>query len=43
MAPGIRMGLKGNEIPIGARILAAVDFLDALGVGPPVPAGVADG
>jgi diguanylate cyclase (GGDEF)-like protein/putative nucleotidyltransferase with HDIG domain len=27
---GYPMGLKGNEIPIGARILAAVDFLDAL-------------
>ncbi len=23
-------GLKGEEIPIGARILATVDFLDAL-------------
>src|ERR1700719_4757061 len=27
---GYPMGLKGAEIPIGARILAAVDFLDAL-------------
>jgi diguanylate cyclase (GGDEF)-like protein/putative nucleotidyltransferase with HDIG domain len=27
---GYPMGLKGNQIPIGARILAAVDFLDAL-------------
>jgi diguanylate cyclase (GGDEF)-like protein len=27
---GYPMGLKGDEIPIGARILAAVDFLDAL-------------
>jgi diguanylate cyclase (GGDEF)-like protein/putative nucleotidyltransferase with HDIG domain len=27
---GYPMGLKGSEIPIGARILAAVDFLDAL-------------
>jgi diguanylate cyclase (GGDEF)-like protein/putative nucleotidyltransferase with HDIG domain len=27
---GYPMGLKGTEIPIGARILAAVDFLDAL-------------
>ncbi len=27
---GYPQGLRGNEIPIGARILAAVDFLDAL-------------
>src|ERR1700719_2967387 len=27
---GYPMGLKGAEIPIGARILSAVDFLDAL-------------
>jgi diguanylate cyclase (GGDEF)-like protein/putative nucleotidyltransferase with HDIG domain len=27
---GYPLGLKGTEIPIGARILAAVDFLDAL-------------
>ena len=27
---GYPMGLKGTEIPSGARILAAVDFLDAL-------------
>ena len=27
---GYPAGLKGTEIPIGARILAAVDFLDAL-------------
>ncbi|MFZ0686856.1 MAG: diguanylate cyclase [Terriglobales bacterium] len=27
---GYPMGLKGNDIPIGARILSAVDFLDAL-------------
>ncbi len=27
---GYPMGLKGTEIPLGARILAAVDFLDAL-------------
>ncbi len=27
---GYPMGLKGTQIPIGARILAAVDFLDAL-------------
>ena len=27
---GYPMGLKGAQIPIGARILAAVDFLDAL-------------
>jgi diguanylate cyclase (GGDEF)-like protein/putative nucleotidyltransferase with HDIG domain len=27
---GYPMGLKGTDIPIGARILAAVDFLDAL-------------
>ena len=27
---GYPMGLRGSEIPIGARILAAVDFLDAL-------------
>src|SRR5712672_1024994 len=27
---GYPLGLKGNQIPIGARILAAVDFLDAL-------------
>ena len=27
---GYPMGLKGEEIPIGARILSAVDFLDAL-------------
>lgn len=27
---GYPSGLKGEEIPIGARILAAVDFLDAL-------------
>jgi diguanylate cyclase (GGDEF)-like protein/putative nucleotidyltransferase with HDIG domain len=27
---GYPMGLKGEQIPIGARILAAVDFLDAL-------------
>jgi diguanylate cyclase (GGDEF)-like protein/putative nucleotidyltransferase with HDIG domain len=27
---GYPYGLKGEEIPIGARILAAVDFLDAL-------------
>ena len=27
---GYPKGLRGNEIPIGARILAAVDFLDAL-------------
>ena len=27
---GYPMGLKGAEIPIGARILAAVDYLDAL-------------
>ncbi len=27
---GYPLGLKGKQIPIGARILAAVDFLDAL-------------
>ncbi|MBZ5614853.1 MAG: diguanylate cyclase [Acidobacteriia bacterium] len=27
---GYPLGLRGSEIPIGARILAAVDFLDAL-------------
>jgi len=27
---GYPLGLRGNDIPIGARILAAVDFLDAL-------------
>jgi diguanylate cyclase (GGDEF)-like protein/putative nucleotidyltransferase with HDIG domain len=27
---GYPMGLKGEEIPIGARILSAVDYLDAL-------------
>jgi diguanylate cyclase (GGDEF)-like protein/putative nucleotidyltransferase with HDIG domain len=27
---GYPLGLRGEEIPIGARILAAVDFLDAL-------------
>jgi diguanylate cyclase (GGDEF)-like protein/putative nucleotidyltransferase with HDIG domain len=27
---GYPYGLKGNEIPIGARILSAVDYLDAL-------------
>src|SRR5438132_7346543 len=27
---GYPMGLKGAEIPMGARILAAVDYLDAL-------------
>ena len=27
---GYPMGLKGTDIPIGARILSAVDFLDAL-------------
>ncbi len=27
---GYPLGLKGQEIPIGARILSAVDFLDAL-------------
>ncbi|MGB9234933.1 MAG: diguanylate cyclase [Terriglobales bacterium] len=27
---GYPAGLRGNEIPIGARILSAVDFLDAL-------------
>ena len=27
---GYPLGLRGNQIPIGARILAAVDFLDAL-------------
>jgi diguanylate cyclase (GGDEF)-like protein/putative nucleotidyltransferase with HDIG domain len=27
---GYPMGLKGQEIPIGARILSAVDYLDAL-------------
>ena len=27
---GYPLGLQGNQIPIGARILAAVDFLDAL-------------
>src|SRR5271167_2879987 len=27
---GYPMGLKGSQIPMGARILAAVDFLDAL-------------
>src|ERR1022692_277195 len=27
---GYPLGLKGTEIPIGARILSAVDFLDAL-------------
>src|ERR1017187_8032324 len=27
---GYPQGFRGNEIPIGARILAAVDFLDAL-------------
>ena len=27
---GYPVGLKGNEIPLGARILSAVDFLDAL-------------
>jgi len=27
---GYPLGLRANEIPIGARILAAVDFLDAL-------------
>ena len=27
---GYPFGLKGNQIPIGARILSAVDFLDAL-------------
>ena len=30
-------GLKGEEIPLGARILAAVDCLDATGGGPPIP------
>ena len=30
MAPDIPPGLKGTEIPIGARILSAVDYLDAL-------------
>ncbi len=27
---GYPLGLRGNQIPLGARILAAVDFLDAL-------------
>src|SRR5271168_597161 len=27
---GYPYGLKGTEIPIGARILSAVDFLDAM-------------
>ena len=27
---GYPMGLRGNQIPLGARILSAVDFLDAL-------------
>src|ERR1700694_2549155 len=27
---GYPLGLRGTQIPIGARILAAVDFLDAL-------------
>jgi diguanylate cyclase (GGDEF)-like protein/putative nucleotidyltransferase with HDIG domain len=27
---GYPFGLKGNEIPVGARILSAVDFIDAL-------------
>ncbi len=36
-------GLKGEEIPIGARILAAVDCLDALASRPPVPPGAAAG
>jgi len=27
---GYPLGLRGNQIPVGARILAAVDFLDAL-------------
>jgi diguanylate cyclase (GGDEF)-like protein/putative nucleotidyltransferase with HDIG domain len=27
---GYPLGLRGNDIPIGARILAAVDFLDAM-------------
>src|ERR1700733_3457978 len=30
---GYPMGLKGAEIPIGARILSAVDYLDALASG----------
>jgi HD-GYP domain-containing protein (c-di-GMP phosphodiesterase class II) len=30
MAPVIPDGLKGEQIPIGARILSAVDCLDAL-------------
>ena len=30
-------GLSGEDIPIGARILATVDCLDALGFGPAVP------
>ena len=30
MAQGYPDGLKGEEIPIGARILSAVDCLDAL-------------
>ncbi len=38
---GYPNGLAGEEIPIGARILAAVDCLDALGLGPAIPQGTA--
>src|SRR5207245_6265554 len=31
---GYPMGLKGAEIPLGARILSAVDYLDALASDP---------
>src|SRR3989442_8216359 len=34
---GYPFGLKGTDIPIGARILSAVDFLDAIASPPPDP------
>ncbi len=35
--PGYPRGLKGEEIPLGARIFAIADTLDAMTIRPPLP------